>query len=115
MRLLLVDDDADFRRLARQLLEDGGYDVVGAAADARDAVKMAGECAPEVTLVDVNLPDANGFKLAGRLAREHPGMAVLLISTYDRGDLDQLARDTGARGFVPKDELSGPELDRRLA
>jgi DNA-binding NarL/FixJ family response regulator len=115
MRLLLVDDDADFRRLARQLLQDGGYDVVGAAANARDAVRMAGEHAPDVTLVDVTLPDANGFELATRLAREHPGMAVLLISTYDRGDVDQLVRATGARGFVPKDELSAPELDRRLA
>jgi len=114
MRLLLVDDDANFRRLARRLLEADGYDVVGSARDATEGLRLAGELAPDVMLVDVNLPDASGFELAARLGREHPGTTVLLTSTYSRGDFEQLARSAGADGFVPKDELSGAELDRRI-
>lgn len=115
MRLLLVDDDPDFRRLARRLLETRGYQVVGTAGAAREALAMAGELSPDVMLIDVHLPDATGFALAARLTREYPSTTVLLTSTYNRADFEQLARDAGACGFVPKDELSGPELDRRLA
>jgi CheY-like chemotaxis protein len=113
-RLLIVDDNTDFLRLARRLLDGGGYDVVGAASSAREALATSRELAPEVVLVDVNLPDASGFDLAARLARERPGSAVLLTSTRGGGEFEQLALAAGAVGFVPKDELSGAELDRLL-
>jgi DNA-binding NarL/FixJ family response regulator len=113
-RLLIVDDNPDFRRLARQLLEGDGYEVVGVACDAREALATAAELAPEVVLLDVNLPDTSGFEVAARLARELPGTAVLLTSTHGRPDFEQLALANGARGFVSKDDLSGAELDRLL-
>jgi CheY-like chemotaxis protein len=114
-RLLIVDDNRDFLRLAPRLLGGGGYDVVGVASNARDALATARELAPEVVLVDVNLPDASGFDLAARLARVCPGSAVLLTSTRGGGEFDELALAAGAVGFLPKDELSGAELDRLLA
>jgi DNA-binding NarL/FixJ family response regulator len=113
-RLLIVDDNPDFRRLARRLLETEGYEIVGDAEDARAAVSAAATLSPEVVLLDVNLPDASGFDLAARLTRERPAIAVLLTSTHGRHDFEQLALASGARGFVPKDDLSGSELDRLL-
>jgi CheY-like chemotaxis protein len=113
-RLLIVDDNPVFRRLARELLEADGYEVVGVACDAREALVAAGELMPEVVLLDVNLPDASGFELAAKLAREQPAVSVLLTSTRGRPDFEQLALANGARGFVSKDNLSGAELDRLL-
>jgi CheY-like chemotaxis protein len=111
---LIVDDNRDFRHFARRLLEGEGYEVVGAAGDAHEALAVVGELAPEVVLLDVHLPDASGFEVAARLASEQPATAVLLTSTRGRQDFEQLALASGARGFVPKDDLSGAELDRLL-
>jgi two-component system response regulator EvgA len=113
-RLLIVDDNAAFRRLARRLLEAEGYEVVGAAEGAGQALAVARDLAPEIVLLDVNLPDGNGFELTEALARECPGAAVLLTSTRGRPDFGRLALESGARGFLPKDELSGAELNRLL-
>jgi DNA-binding NarL/FixJ family response regulator len=112
--VLIVDDNPAFRRLARRLLEAEGYRVVGVACDAGEALAAAGELVPEVILLDVNLPDASGFEVAARLARERPHVSVLLTSTHGRHDFEQLALANGARGFVSKDDLSGTELDRLL-
>jgi CheY-like chemotaxis protein len=113
-RLLIVDDNRDFRRLARRMLEGDGYEVVGAAGDAAEGLAAVGRLAPQVVLVDVNLPDASGFEVAARLSREHPGASVLLTSTYPRDDFEQLALASGAHGFVAKDDLSGEALDGLL-
>jgi DNA-binding NarL/FixJ family response regulator len=113
-RVLIVDDNAAFRRLARRLLEAEGYRVVGVASDAGEALAAAGELVPEVILLDVHLPGASGFDVAAKLARERPGVSVLLTSTHGRPDFEQLALTNGARGFVSKDDLSGAELDRLL-
>jgi two-component system response regulator EvgA len=114
-RLLLIDEDADFRRLGRRTLQDGGYEVVGSAGDACSALSLVRHLCPEVVLAEVYLPDATGFEVAARLARERPDTAVILTSTYSRRDFEGLARAAGARGFVPKDEVSAAELDRMLA
>jgi DNA-binding NarL/FixJ family response regulator len=114
-RLLIVDDDAEFRRLGGRLLEADGYTLVGTAADAKEALKAAGELSPEVVLLDVNLPDESGFALAARLADGRSNVAVVLTSTHDRRDYWELAMKSGARGFLMKDTLSGAELDRLLA
>jgi CheY-like chemotaxis protein len=112
---LIVDDNLDFRRLARALLESEGYEVVGAAADASEALTAVERLAPDAVLLDVNLPDSSGFEVAARLARERPATLVLLTSTHGRDDFERLAVQSGARGFVVKDDLSGAELERLLA
>jgi DNA-binding NarL/FixJ family response regulator len=113
-RLLIVDDNPRFRRLARRLLEGEGYEVVGAVETAHEALVATRKLSPEVLLLDVSLPDGSGFDVAVAIALECPEVAVLLTSTHGRGDFEQLAESCGARGFVPKDELSGREVTRLL-
>jgi DNA-binding NarL/FixJ family response regulator len=113
-RLMIVDDNLVFRHFARGLLECEGWEVVCAVHDGRAALATARELAPDVVLLDVDLPDASGFSLAQRLLHELPDVAVLITSARDYDCYEQLARQSGARGFVPKGALSGAELDRRL-
>ncbi|MGN6168141.1 MAG: response regulator [Solirubrobacteraceae bacterium] len=107
-----MDDNPDFRCLARRLLESHGYEVVGDAGDASDALAAAGRLSPEVVLLDVTLPDGSGFELAARLVRERPGLVVLMTSTRAGDDFAELAEASGAAGFVPKDDLSAAAVDR---
>jgi DNA-binding NarL/FixJ family response regulator len=108
--LLIVDDQAGFRSLARRLLEAGGFEVVGEAADGHAALDAADRLQPDVVLLDVQLPDLNGFQVAERLRDGPAGPAVVLTSTRDSADYGRRVEDCGARGFISKAELSGTSL-----
>lgn len=112
--VLIVDDNARFRSRARRWLEDGGFEVVAEAADGVSALEAARSQRPAVVLLDVQLPDMSGLAVADRLAREPDPPAVVLTSTRDAADLGDLAFRCGARGFVPKAELSGEALSALL-
>jgi DNA-binding NarL/FixJ family response regulator len=102
-RVLVVDDHATFRAVARRLLEHAGYDVVGEAPDGAQAIVLAGDLVPELVLLDVHLPDMSGFAVAERLA----GTAIVVMtSTHEEPELDEIARSHGAWGFIPKGRLS---------
>jgi DNA-binding NarL/FixJ family response regulator len=105
--LLIVDDHSGFRSLARRLLTAGGFEVVGEAADGHAAITAARELRPDVMLLDIQLPDIDGFQVAARLRDGDAGPAVVLISTRDRTDYGPRVDRCGARGFIPKAELSG--------
>jgi DNA-binding NarL/FixJ family response regulator len=112
--VLIVDDHASFRATARLLLETEGFEVVGEAETGAEALDAAGELRPALVLLDVNLPDTDGFAVAERLAGFDPCPAVILTSSRDPRDFGSLVRSCGARGFVPKAELSGGAIEALL-
>jgi DNA-binding NarL/FixJ family response regulator len=105
--LLIVDDQPGFRSLARRLLSSGGFDVVGEAGDGRAAVTAVRRLRPDVVLLDIQLPDIDGFEVLARLRDRPAGPAVVLTSTRDRADYGERVDRCGASGFIPKAELSG--------
>jgi DNA-binding NarL/FixJ family response regulator len=108
--ILIVDDHPSFRTTARALLVAEGYDVVGEAADGSSAIEAARTLRPDVVLLDVQLPDRDGFAVAAELSREPQPPAIVLTSSRDAGDFGPLIAESGARGFVPKAELCGSTL-----
>jgi DNA-binding NarL/FixJ family response regulator len=106
--VLIVDDHPSFRASARAMLEADGFEVVGEAADGASALEAAAELQPEVVLLDVQLPDMTGFDVCAAFARSNgPIPDVILVSSRDSSDYGELVAASRARGFVPKDELSG--------
>jgi DNA-binding NarL/FixJ family response regulator len=112
--VLIVDDHASFRAMARAVLADGGYGVVGEAADAESALAAVSALRPDCVLLDVQLGDVDGFALADALAQAEDGPAVVLTSGRDRRDFEPLIRASGARGFIPKERLSASALGELL-
>ena len=92
------------------LLEAEGYEVVGEAEDGHSALQAVQELHPDVVLLDVQLPDIDGFDVAARLTGGDNGPVVILVSSRDSSDFGPLVTRSGARGFVPKAELSGDRL-----
>ena len=113
--ILIVDDHTAFRRIVREVLEADGYDVVGEAPDGRAGLSAALSLKPDVVLLDVRLPDMDGFAVALSLAANGGGPAVIVTSSSDDPLYPARAARSGARGFVAKHDVCGASLDRILA
>jgi len=112
--LLLVDDHAGFRRAARALLAADGFDVVAEAADGASALEQTARHHPAVVLLDIQLPDSDGFAVAGWLAEVPDPPVVILISSRDATAYGDRIRDAAAAGFLTKRELRGDSIRRLL-
>jgi DNA-binding NarL/FixJ family response regulator len=108
--VLIVDDHAGFRAFARALLEAEGFEVVGEAADGASAIAIARAIGPDLVLVDVALPDMDGFAVCDGLLQDDVGPAVVLTSSRDGSSYRRQLERSPARGFIPKSELSGQAL-----
>jgi DNA-binding NarL/FixJ family response regulator len=108
--VLIVDDHAGYRSAARALLEAEGFEVVGEGATGREALEKSARLRPALVLLDIGLPDIDGVEVAGRLTAGEEPPAVVLTSSRDGTGCDKLFRNSGARGFIPKAELSGDAI-----
>ena len=108
--VLIVDDHPGFRSVARALLEADGFDVVGEAADGESGLAAAERLRPGLVLLDIQLPDLDGFAVAERLASSQSPPAVVLVSSRDSSAYRRRLADSPARGFVAKSDLSGAAI-----
>ena len=113
--VVIVDDHPGFRSSARALLEAEGFAVVGEADDGQSALAAIGQLRPRVVLLDVQLPDIDGFEVAERLARGADPPAVVLVSTRGVSSYRRRLARSPARGFIAKSELSGNALSALLS
>ncbi len=109
--LLIVDDHAGFRSFARALLEADGYDVVGEAQDGESALEAARALQPEVVLLDVVLPDIDGFIVCDALTQDGDGPAIVMTSSRGVSSYRRRLAGSNARGFIAKSDLSGRSLE----
>jgi DNA-binding NarL/FixJ family response regulator len=112
LRCLIVDDSAGFLQAARAFLEQEGVTVVGAASNGEEAVRLAGELCPDVTLVDIDLCGSSGVDLARRLCEQCCGAAgsVILISAHSEEEFADLIEGCPAVGFLAKTALSADAI-----
>jgi DNA-binding NarL/FixJ family response regulator len=108
--ILVVDDDPAFRELAGRLLADAGLTVAAQANSADEAMRAANETKPEAVLVDVDLPDRNGIKLAGELTALPWRPRVVLTSVDPDAAGPDDVRRSGALAFLSKDQLANGTL-----
>jgi DNA-binding NarL/FixJ family response regulator len=108
--VLIVDDHDGFRAFARDLLTMADFEIVGEAADGRAALEHARRFHPAIVLLDIRLPDMDGFAVARELARQTLAPTIVLVSTRDASDYGRRVIDSGVAGFISKSRLSGDTL-----
>jgi len=114
VRCVIVDDSPLFLEGAADLLEREGLEVVGAASNSAEAIRLVEELRPDVALVDIDLGDEDGFELARRLREKSPSSKVILVSTHSEEDLAHLIGTSPAIGFVSKTRLSAEAIRATL-
>src|SRR5947209_13633249 len=92
------------------MLETDGYVVVGEAPDGTSAIDAVRELQPDVVLLDIRLPDLDGFQVAEQLAANGATPAIVLTSSRDRSDFGYEIAEAPAHGFIPKSELSAEAI-----
>lgn len=108
--ILIIDDHAGFRVQARAILEADGFVVVGEADDGASGLAAARSIRPDLVLLDIGLPDIEGFDVARELAVDGPPPFVVLTSTREASSYGPRLETGHALGFIPKDELSGAAI-----
>jgi DNA-binding NarL/FixJ family response regulator len=109
IRLVLVDDHAHVRRAIRNMLEaQADLQVVGEASNGSDALLMVEHLAPDLLLLDVEMPGVSGADVARRLQADGSPVKILAVSAYDDLHLIKAMLENGAAGYLTKDEV--PEL-----
>jgi DNA-binding NarL/FixJ family response regulator len=109
-RVLIVDDHAAFRSATRRLLESEGYAVIGEAEDLSGGRSAARRLSPDVVLLDVILPDGNGFDLAEELSVAAANTKVVMISSRPASTYRRRLARSSAAGFIFKGDLSAERL-----
>ena len=116
-RVLIVDDQEPFRLAARAVVEmTDGFEVAGEAETGEDAVDAARDLAPDLVLMDVNLPGIDGIEATRRILEESDGrVVVLMVSTYEAEEYSPRAAEAGAAAYIPKSEFDPDRLEEAWA
>lgn len=111
--VLVVDDHLPFRDAARAVVDRlDGFRVVAEAASGDEAIQMVEAIAPQLVLMDINMPGVDGIEATTQITVEHPSTMVVLLSTYELSDLPATARTSGAAAYIHKDDFGGRVLQR---
>jgi DNA-binding NarL/FixJ family response regulator len=108
--ILIVDDDPRFRAQARDVLAADGFVVIGEAADGASGLEAAQALQPDFVLLDIGLPDIEGFEVARALAVDGPPPLVVLTSSRDARAYGRRLANGGFLGFISKEQISGPAI-----
>jgi two-component system response regulator EvgA len=108
--ILIVDDDPRFRTQARDVLEADGFVVIGEAADGASGLEAARGLRPDFVLLDIGLPDIEGFEVARTLAVNGPPPWVVLTSSRDARAYGRRLTNGHSLGFIPKERISGAAI-----
>jgi len=101
-RVLIADDAAFMREMLRDILTDGGYEVVGEAADGNEAVSAFAKHNPDLVTLDIVMPRKSGLEALREIIAGHPGACVVMCSALGQEALVMEALEAGARDFIVK-------------
>jgi len=101
-RILIADDVSFIRMLQKEVLTEGGYQIVGEAANGREAVEKYRELAPDVVLLDITMPEMNGLAAMQQILAMDAGARVLICSAIGLQSMILEAIKAGARDFIVK-------------
>jgi DNA-binding NarL/FixJ family response regulator len=109
--VVTVDDQEAFRRCIRDVIDaTAGFELLGEAASGEAALALVAELSPQLVLLDVRMPEMDGFETARRLRSTHPAVTVILVSSADVAE--SVCNSCGAAAFVPKREFGRAALRR---
>ena len=104
LRILIVDDHEALRAGVRTVLEARGLDVCGEAANGLEALEKVAQLRPDLVILDITMPVLDGFTAAREIHKRVPGVGILLLSMHESASMVNVAKSSGASGYVAKSE-----------
>ena len=111
IRVMIVDDQEPMRRMVKKLLDgQKGFSVVAEACSGDEALRIVDDIAPDLVLMDVQMPGMNGFETAAKMLKDRPGLRLAMVSMDGNVEYFRMAQESGAIGFVKKSDLTADAL-----
>jgi len=104
LKILIVDDHEALRAGVRTVLESHGFEVCGEAANGQEALTRAQQLRPDLVILDITMPVLDGFSAAREIHKRLPSVGILLLSMHESASMVNVAKSSGARGYVAKSE-----------